>query len=76
VGQEAEPSLRPDAEGDATPERKSLGTRHPKRQPSLGAGRIQHPLPDLPEQDAAKIAHNLADERAKLEEQSARGVPD
>jgi hypothetical protein len=69
VGKEAEPMLRPDAEGDAALGRKSLGTRHPKRQPSLGAGRIQHPLPDLSEQDEARIARKLADERAKLDEQ-------
>lgn len=76
MGEEAEPRLRPDAEGDATPGRKPLGTRLPKREPSLGAGRIQHPLPDPSEQDGAKIARNLADERAKLDEQSAGGAPD
>ena len=37
---------------------------------------MQHPLPDLSGQDAATIAGRLADERAKLEEQLARGAPD
>jgi NAD(P)H-flavin reductase/hemoglobin-like flavoprotein len=48
----------------------------PKREPSLGAGNIQHPLPDFSGQDAAKITRMLADERAELEEQLARGAPD
>ena len=76
MGEEAEPTLRPDAEGDAAPGRKPPGTRLPKREPSLGGGHTQHALPDLSEQDAAEIARKLADERAKLEEQSARGAPD
>jgi NAD(P)H-flavin reductase/hemoglobin-like flavoprotein len=77
VGEETEPNLLPDAEGDTIPgEPTSPGTGLPKRQPGSGAGPIQHPLPDLPEQEAARIARKLADERAKLDEQSARGIPD
>jgi NAD(P)H-flavin reductase len=37
---------------------------------------MEHPLPDLSEQDAAKMARKLADERAKLEEQPAGDAPD
>jgi NAD(P)H-flavin reductase/hemoglobin-like flavoprotein len=77
VGEETDPDLLPDADGDAHPEnRPSPGTGLPKRQPKLGPGHLQHPLPDLSEQDAAKMARMLADERAKLEEQSASGTPD
>jgi NAD(P)H-flavin reductase/hemoglobin-like flavoprotein len=77
VGEEKEPNLLPDAEGDATPGSSTPpGTGLPKRRPRLSAGPIQHPLPDLSEEEAVKIAHKLADERAKLDEQSARGIPD
>jgi hypothetical protein len=77
VGEETDPDLLPDAEGDALPgKRMPPGTGLPKRQPSLGAGRMEHPLPDLSEQDAAKMARKLADERANLEEQSASDAPD
>jgi NAD(P)H-flavin reductase/hemoglobin-like flavoprotein len=77
VGEETEPNLRPDADGDAVPGGSTPpGTVLPKRQPKLSAGPIQHPLPELSEQEAAKIARKLADERARLDEQSARGVPD
>jgi NAD(P)H-flavin reductase/hemoglobin-like flavoprotein len=37
---------------------------------------MEHPLPDLSEQDAAKMARMLADERARLEELPASGAPD
>jgi hypothetical protein len=77
VGEETDPDLLPDAEGDAPPQtRMPPGTRLPKRQPRLGAGRLEHPLPDLSEQDAAKMARMLADERAKLQEQSESGASD
>jgi NAD(P)H-flavin reductase/hemoglobin-like flavoprotein len=77
VGEETEPDLLPDAEGDALPgTRMPPGTRLPKRQPRLGAGPVEHPLPDLSERDAAKLAHMLADERAKLEEQPDSAAPD
>jgi NAD(P)H-flavin reductase/hemoglobin-like flavoprotein len=77
VGEEKEPNLLPDAEGDATPGGSAPpGIGLPKRRPRLSAGPIQHPLPDLSEEEAAKIARKLADERAKLDEQSARGTPD
>jgi len=77
VGEETEPNLLPEAEGDATPEGSTPpGTGLPKRRPSLSAGPIQHPLPDLSEEEAAKIARKLAEERARLDEQSARGSPD
>jgi NAD(P)H-flavin reductase/hemoglobin-like flavoprotein len=77
LGEDAEPNPLPDAEADAvravaTPPETGLL----KRQPTLRAGPLQHPLPELSEQDAAKIARKLADERARLEEQSASGVPD
>jgi NAD(P)H-flavin reductase/hemoglobin-like flavoprotein len=77
VGEETEPNPRPDVDGDATPGGSTPpGTGLPKRQPKLSAGPIQHPLPELSEQEAAKIARKLADERARLDEQSARGMPD
>jgi NAD(P)H-flavin reductase/hemoglobin-like flavoprotein len=77
VGEETEPNLFPDAEGDATPGGSTPpGTGLPKRRPRLSTGPIQHPLPDLSEEEAAKIARKLADERARLDEQSARGLPD
>jgi NAD(P)H-flavin reductase/hemoglobin-like flavoprotein len=77
VGEETDPDLLPDAEGDAHPgKRTPPSTGLPKRQPKLGAGRIEHPLPDLSEQDAARMARMLADERAKLEKQPASGTPD
>lgn len=45
-------------------------------EPSPGTGPLQHPLPNLSEQDAARITRLLADERAELEAQSARvGLP-
>jgi NAD(P)H-flavin reductase/hemoglobin-like flavoprotein len=76
VGEETEPNPRPDVDGDGTPgESTPPGTGLPKRQPKLSVGRIQHPLPELSEQEAAKIARKLADERARLDEQSARGMP-
>jgi NAD(P)H-flavin reductase/hemoglobin-like flavoprotein len=76
VDEETEPNLRPDAEGDATPEEPTPpGTRIPKRRPGLSAGRIHHPLPEPSGQDAEKMARKLADERAKLEEQSADNAP-
>jgi NAD(P)H-flavin reductase/hemoglobin-like flavoprotein len=76
VGEETEPNPRPDVDGDGTPgESTPPGTGLPKRQPKLSVGRIQHPLPELSEQQAAKIARKLADERARLDEQSARGMP-
>jgi NAD(P)H-flavin reductase/hemoglobin-like flavoprotein len=37
---------------------------------------MQHPLPALSEQDAAKITRLLADERAELDAQAARSAPD
>jgi NAD(P)H-flavin reductase/hemoglobin-like flavoprotein len=77
VGGETEPNLRPDADGDAVPGGSApSGIGVPKRQPKLSAGPIQHPLPELSEQEAAKIARKLADERARLDEQSARGMLD
>jgi NAD(P)H-flavin reductase/hemoglobin-like flavoprotein len=76
VAEKAEPRLPPDAEGDATPGRPLPVPRLPKRQPSLGAERIQRPVPEFLGQDAAKIARILADERARLEQQSASGAPD
>jgi NAD(P)H-flavin reductase/hemoglobin-like flavoprotein len=76
VSDEAEPSLRPDAEGDEIPGPTRPGAGLPKLQPSPGPGRLQHPLPDLSEQDAAKITRLLAGERAELEAQSARSAPD
>jgi NAD(P)H-flavin reductase len=77
VGEETEPNLLPDAEDDAAPGGSTPpGTGLPKRRPSLSAGPIQHPLPDLSEEEAAKIARKLAEERARLGEQSARGSPD
>lgn len=77
VGEETEPNLLPEAEGDATPGGSTPpGAGLPKRWPSLSAGPIQHPLPDLSEEEAAKIARRLAEERARLDEQSARGSPD
>jgi NAD(P)H-flavin reductase/hemoglobin-like flavoprotein len=76
VDEETEPNLRPDAEGDATPEEPTPpGTRIPKRRPGLSAGRIHHPLPELSGQDAENLARKLADERANLEEQPARDAP-
>jgi hypothetical protein len=76
VDEETEPNLRPDAEGDATPEEPTPpGTRIPKRRPGLSPGRIQHPLPEPSGQDAEKMARKLADERANLEEQPARNAP-
>jgi len=75
VGEETDPDLLPDADGDAHPEKRtSPGTGLPKRQPKLGPGRLQHPLPDLSEQDAAKMARQLADERARLEQETADGA--
>ena len=77
MGEETAPNPRPDVDGDATPgESTPPGTGLPKRQPKLSADPIPHPLPELSEQDAAKIARKLADERARLDEQSARGMPD
>ena len=77
MGEETEPNLLPEAEGDATPGGSTPpGAVLPKRRPSLSAGPIQHPLPDLSEEEAAKIARKLAEERARLDEQSARGSPD
>ena len=77
MGEETEPNLLPEAEGDATTGGSTPpGTGLPKRRPSLSAGPIQHPLPDLSEEEAAKIARKLAEERARLDEQSARGSPD
>ena len=77
MGGETEPNLRPDADGDAVPGGSTpSGIGVPKRQPKLSAGPIQHPLPELSEQEAAKIARKLADERARLDEQSARGMLD
>ena len=77
MGEEAEPNLLPEAAGDATPGGSAPpGTGLPKRRPSLSAGPIQHPLPDLSGEEAAKIARKLAEERARLDEQSARGSPD
>jgi NAD(P)H-flavin reductase/hemoglobin-like flavoprotein len=76
VDEETEPNLRPDAEGDATPEEPMPpGTRIPKRRPGLSAGRIHHPLPEPSGQDAENLARKLADERANLEEQPARDAP-
>jgi NAD(P)H-flavin reductase/hemoglobin-like flavoprotein len=77
VGEETDPDLLPDAEHDSLPGRGTPpGTELPKRQPKLGPGRMAHPLPDLSEQDAAKMARMLADERAKLEQEPASGAPD
>jgi NAD(P)H-flavin reductase/hemoglobin-like flavoprotein len=77
VGEEKEPNLRPDVEGDAAPGGSTPpGTGLPKRRPRLSAGPIQHPLPDLSQEEAAKITRKLADERAKLAGQPAREIPD
>jgi NAD(P)H-flavin reductase/hemoglobin-like flavoprotein len=76
VDDEPEPRLPPETEGDPIPGRAPPAPKLPKRQPSLGAGNIQHPLPDFSGQDAAKISRALADEREELEEQLARGTPD
>jgi NAD(P)H-flavin reductase/hemoglobin-like flavoprotein len=77
VGDDTEPNLLPDAEVDAIPEEtKPPGKVLPKREPRLRAGPVQHPLPELSDEEAAKIAHKLADERARLADQSARGIPD
>lgn len=75
VGEVAEPGPRPDEESEPAPGRKPRGSRRPRPEPSLGPGRIDHPLPSLSEQDAARIARILADERAELEAQSARSTP-
>lgn len=66
MGEVAEPGARPDGEGGAKPQ----GAPLPKRAPSSGPGRIDHPLPNFSAQDAARIARILADERAELEAQS------
>ena len=76
MSDEADRSLRPEAEGDEIPGPTRPGAGLPKLQASRGPGRIQHPLPDLSEPDAAKITRLLADERAELEAQSARSAPD
>ena len=76
MSDEAERSLRPEAEGDEIPGPTRPGAGPPKVQASRGPGRIQHPLPDLSEPDAAKITRLLADERAELEAQSARSAAD
>jgi NAD(P)H-flavin reductase/hemoglobin-like flavoprotein len=76
VGDEPERSVRPDGEGDTTPGAMPPGTQLPQRRPSRGPGHIQHPLPDLSEQDAAKITRLLADERAELQAQAARNAAD
>jgi NAD(P)H-flavin reductase/hemoglobin-like flavoprotein len=76
VSDEAERSLRPEAEGDEIPGPTRPGAGLPKLQASRGPGRIQHPLPDLSEQDAAKITRLLAGERAELEAESARSAPE
>lgn len=73
VGKMAKQGPGPEGEGDATPEHRP-GTGLPSREPSLGPGRIDHPLPNLSEQDAERITRLLADERAELEAQSARGT--
>jgi NAD(P)H-flavin reductase/hemoglobin-like flavoprotein len=76
VREEDDRSPRPDAEGDATPGPAEPGSELPKRQPGPGHGRVEHPLPDLSEQDAAKITRLLADERAELEAQAGGSAPD
>src|SRR6202050_3150362 len=76
VGEDAERRLRSDAEGDAFPGRSAPGAGSPEREPSPGPGRIPHPMPDLSEQDAAKVKRLLADERADLETQPGRSAPD
>jgi NAD(P)H-flavin reductase/hemoglobin-like flavoprotein len=76
VGDEAERDVGPEGEGDATPARMPPGAGLPKPQPSRGPGDIQHPLPVLSEQDAAKISRLLADERADLEARAGRSTPD
>src|ERR1700735_4175791 len=76
VSDEAERSLRPEAEGDEIPGPTRPGAGLPKLQASRGPGRIHHPLPDLPAPDAAKITRLLAGERAELEAQSARSARD
>jgi NAD(P)H-flavin reductase/hemoglobin-like flavoprotein len=75
VGEDAERRLRSDAEGDAFPGRSAPGAGFPQREPSPGPGRIPHPLPELSEQDAAKVKRLLADERADLETQPGRSAP-
>ena len=76
VGEKAKRKPDPEGEGDATPGRRPSGAGLPRCNPSLGAGPVAHPLPHLSEQDAARIAHLLADERAELEDQRARRTPD
>ena len=76
VGEKAKRKPDPEGEGDATPGRRPSGAGLPRCNPSLGAGPIAHPLPHLSEQDAARIARLLADERAELEDQRARRTPD
>jgi hypothetical protein len=72
VGEVMEPGGCPDGSGDARP----ADTELPKREPGPGAGRTDHPLPNLFAQDAARIARLLADERAGLEAQADRSTPD
>jgi NAD(P)H-flavin reductase/hemoglobin-like flavoprotein len=75
VGEKAKRKPDPEGEGDATPGRKPPGAALPRRDPGLFGGRIPHPLPSLSEQDAARIARLLAEERAELEGQRARRRP-
>ena len=76
MGDEAEPRVPPDGEGEATPAPAPAAPALRQRQPGRGPGRIQHPLPDLSEQDAAKITRLLAHERADLDAQAARSAAD
>ncbi len=75
MGEDPDPELLPDAE-DAIPEPTPAPGRLPKRQPSPGAREIPHPLPDLSEEEAEKIARILAEERTRLEEQPGSDGPD
>jgi NAD(P)H-flavin reductase/hemoglobin-like flavoprotein len=63
-----------DGDGDATPAATPPAPELPKRQPGRGPERIQHPLPALSEQDAAKITRLLADERTELDAQAAKSA--
>ena len=66
---QAERGLRLDA--DPEPVSDLPGNGLARREPTDGAGKIPNRLPDLSDQEAAKIARMLAVERARLAAQSA-----